>query len=266
MFNLAPYHNRYTRMVGKGEARVKERHMLERYDSALQRKDQVPLTVFFIMSLPSSLTKSLVSPSQVTPLTVLPTSSPTSLYFENPFLGTPTSTSSLLIEDLAIQNIYINPSDAPVDPVTPLALSYNRKSLVRFIIGDEKTISQLDFAVYPSQPGPSSISDCEEVPNSEKGVLETSFDYLFEEDLPEKKGKSSKFFAYWDHLIIQSLTQMAFGESRVRSSGKDSKSSFSFPTLEYLVLAPTPKWDGTLGDLNLQREVGDSDDDSEDEQ
>ncbi|MCD7471859.1 hypothetical protein HAX54_012603 [Datura stramonium] len=44
---------------------------------------------------------------------------------------------------------------------------------------------------------------------------------------------------------------MALGESRVSSSGKDIESSSSTPTLESPVLAPSPKWDGTPGGLNL---------------
>ncbi|MCD9645047.1 hypothetical protein HAX54_033700 [Datura stramonium] len=143
------------------------------------------------MSLPSSSSKCQVSPSHATPLqTILPASSPTSPDFENSFLGTPTSTSSLLMEDSSVWALYVNPSNAPVDPITPPA-PMKGKAQLNSSEGTKETTGQLESAVSLSQLGPPSISD-----------------------LPEEKGKSYSILAHGDQLTVQSLIHMALGESR----------------------------------------------------
>ncbi|MCD9559710.1 hypothetical protein HAX54_017881 [Datura stramonium] len=112
----------------------------------------------------------------------------------------------------------------------------------------------------PSQP---LNSDTEVVP--EKSPLETSYDYLFEGDLPVEKGTSSNILAHGDQLIIQSLTQMDLGGERSpRSEITLSRSPSSVPKSP--VLSSTPKWDGTPGFLDLQRNAENEDDVSDDDQ
>ncbi|MCD7471860.1 hypothetical protein HAX54_012604 [Datura stramonium] len=100
MSSSTPYLNRYTRMVGKGEARVKAGQMLEQYDSEAGPGPPHRQHPFG----PSSLTLSL-----------------NSLDFENPFSGTPASTSFLPLEDSSIRALYVDPSNDPVNPITPQA-------------------------------------------------------------------------------------------------------------------------------------------------
>ncbi|MCD7448322.1 hypothetical protein HAX54_040763 [Datura stramonium] len=122
-----------------------------------------------------------------------------------------------------------------------------------------------------SEPGLLSTSGPSQPLNSatevfpEKGPLETSYDYLFEGDLPIEKGTSSNILAHSDQFIIQSLTQMALGGERSPSSER-TLSRYPSSVPKSLVLSSTPKWDGTLGVLNLQRNVENKADVSDDDQ
>ncbi|MCD7464366.1 Pre-mRNA-splicing factor 18 [Datura stramonium] len=100
---------------------------------------------------------------------------------------------------------------------------------------------------------------------TEKGSMETSYNYLFEEDLPVEKGISSNILAHEDQLIVQSLTQMAMGDERPLSSERTLSRSSS-PTPKSLVLTSSPRWDGTPENLNLQQNVENADDLSDDDQ
>ncbi|MCD7471348.1 hypothetical protein HAX54_011744 [Datura stramonium] len=88
-----------------------------------------------------------------------------------------------------------------------------------------------DESVLPRDvPSPSSIPSSEEGVAAEKGTIETSYDYLFEGELPVEKGTSSNILAYGDQLTVQSLTQMAMGDERLPCSERTvPRSSFPAP-------------------------------------
>ncbi|MCD7473029.1 hypothetical protein HAX54_014572 [Datura stramonium] len=58
-----------------------------------------------------------------------------------------------------------------------------------------------DNVLTPIQPGSSSVPCIEEGAATEKEAMETSYDYLFEGELQEKRGTTSNILAHGDHLI-----------------------------------------------------------------
>ncbi|MCE3049277.1 hypothetical protein HAX54_044510 [Datura stramonium] len=82
-------------------------------------------------------------------------------------------------------------------------------------------------------PGPSLVSNSDEEVFIEKGIMETSYNYLFKGDLPIEKGTSSNILTHGDQLIVQSLTQMVMEDEHPPSSERTmSRSPFPAKNLQ----------------------------------
>ncbi|MCD9560523.1 hypothetical protein HAX54_019220 [Datura stramonium] len=134
-------------------------------------------------------------PSQMTPSsTSIPESSSNLREFENPFSKNTAPSSTPQVEDSSVKTPFIDSTDTSIDLTTP-----------------------------------SLIPSSEEGATTEKRAAETSYDYLFEGDLPEERGTTSNILAYGDKLIVQRLTQMTLGDERVHNSEKIVVSRLSSP-------------------------------------
>ncbi|MCD7465060.1 hypothetical protein HAX54_000475, partial [Datura stramonium] len=182
--------------------------------------------------------------------------------FENPFSKSSDSPQIPPVEGTSITSLPCDSSITPVD----LNSSLNPQTDDPPVDTSAENSTQIGLSnpVLLSISGPSQPlnSATEVVPK--KSPLETSYNYIFEGDLPVEKGTSSNILAHGDQLIIQSLTQMALGGEHSPSNERTiSRSPSLVPKSP--ILSSTPKWDGTPGVLNLQRnaenEANVSDDD-----
>ncbi|MCD7473285.1 hypothetical protein HAX54_015064 [Datura stramonium] len=176
------------------------------------------------MSIPSSPTPA----SQMTPSLALHSeSTPEPVSFENPFSEISDSSLATPKKEGSANPLQGDSSSTPVDINTSI---YTRTEVfaVNISAGMETSGGQLDSVLLPSISGPSLVQNNDIEGATERGLMETSYDYLFEEDLSIEKGILSNILAH--------------------------------------VLSSTPRWDETPRVLNLQQSVENEDDLSDDDQ
>ncbi|MCE3052129.1 hypothetical protein HAX54_051637, partial [Datura stramonium] len=93
-------------------------------------------------------------------------------------------------------------STAPVDRNTSVD-TRTEDSPVDTSAGMAAPVGQPDSVLLPNTFGPSLVQNNDEEGTTEKGSMKTSYDYLFEKDLPVEKGISSNILAHGDQLIVQ---------------------------------------------------------------
>ncbi|MCD9646952.1 hypothetical protein HAX54_037209 [Datura stramonium] len=173
-------------------------------------------SLFKIISQPSSPSKSVEAPALVVTMESYDASPSPSTTFENPFSGTPISSSSSPVDNLAVQALFFEDSSAvPLDYLlSPVATMVE----ARFDIfgGAKESFDHPNFNVSSSLPDPLSSLEFEMKSMPKKLFSGDSIDRVVEKDLIKEPGQTSTLLIPGDELIVQSLTHMA-------SSGSQSK-------------------------------------------
>ncbi|MCE3050350.1 hypothetical protein HAX54_047031 [Datura stramonium] len=190
------------------------------------------------MSLPSSLAFA----SQMTPSSALhPESNPDLALFQNPFSEISDSSLAPPVQEASTNTLQSDSSITPVDLNASLD-TITKDPPVDTSADMASPVGQPDSVLLPNTSGPSLVQNDAEEGIIKKGSMETSYGYLFEEDLP-----------------------MATGNERPLRSERTLSRSPS-PAPKSLVLTSSPRWDRTQGNLNLQQNVENANDISDDDQ